>query len=202
MVPNHSETRELQDFWKMQTEAVATMSPEDLKNHCLPLARIKKIMKSDEDVRMISAEAPVLFSKACEIFILELTRRAWTQSEVNKRRTLQRSDIAAAISEADVFDFLVDIVPRDGSAKHGDHGSMEIDSQPHPTLYQTAVMSQFAYPAHGISLEPQLVSPMYPPFQQFASTNNILAMNPPNAASDCNSGTEFGKALEGNGDLE
>ena len=29
----------------------------------LPLARIKRIMKSDEDVRMISAEAPVLFAK-------------------------------------------------------------------------------------------------------------------------------------------
>lgn len=38
--------------------------------HQLPLARIKKIMKSDEDVRMISAEAPVLFAKACELFIL------------------------------------------------------------------------------------------------------------------------------------
>ena len=43
----------------------------------LPLARIKKIMKSDEDVRMISAEAPVLFAKACELFILDLSMRAW-----------------------------------------------------------------------------------------------------------------------------
>jgi hypothetical protein len=33
-------------------------------------------MKSDEDVRMISAEAPVLFAKACELFILELTLKA------------------------------------------------------------------------------------------------------------------------------
>jgi nuclear transcription factor Y, gamma len=41
----------------------------------LPLARIKRIMKSDEDVRMISAEAPVLFAKACELFIMELTMR-------------------------------------------------------------------------------------------------------------------------------
>jgi len=28
-----------------------------------------QIMKSDEDVRMISAEAPVLFARACEYFI-------------------------------------------------------------------------------------------------------------------------------------
>lgn len=64
------------------------MNSEDLKNHCLPLARVKKIMKSDEDVRMISAEAPVLFSKACELFIIELTHRSWIHAIENRRRTL------------------------------------------------------------------------------------------------------------------
>jgi hypothetical protein len=98
-------------------------------------------MKSDEDVRMISAEAPVLFAKvraqwicvsrplpracnaatygelrlpleswcsqACEMFILELTLRSWYHAEENKRRTLQRNDIAAAITRTDIFDFLV-----------------------------------------------------------------------------------------------
>ena len=62
---------------------------------------------------MISAEAPIIFAKACEIFILELTLRAWIQTEENKRRTLQRSDVGAAISKNDTFDFLIDIVPRD-----------------------------------------------------------------------------------------
>ena len=62
---------------------------------------------------MISQEAPILFAKACEIFIRELTLRAWLQTEENKRKTLQRNDIAAAISKTDMFDFLIDIVPRD-----------------------------------------------------------------------------------------
>lgn len=75
--------------------------------------RIKKIMKLDEDVKMISAEAPVLFGKACEMFIHELTMRAWVHTEDNKRRTLQRNDIAMAITKYDQFDFLIDIVPRD-----------------------------------------------------------------------------------------
>ncbi|PHT79800.1 Nuclear transcription factor Y subunit C-3 [Capsicum annuum] len=66
-------------------------------------------MKADEDVRMISAETPVLFAKACEMFIQELTLRSWIHSEENKRRTLQKNDIAAAISRTDTFDFLVDI---------------------------------------------------------------------------------------------
>uniref|UniRef100_A0A803Q069 Core Histone H2A/H2B/H3 domain-containing protein n=1 Tax=Cannabis sativa TaxID=3483 RepID=A0A803Q069_CANSA len=85
----------------------------DFKNHSLPLARIKKIMKADEDVRMISAEAPVIFARACEMFILELTLRSWNHTEENKRRTLQKNDIAAAITRTGIFDFLVDIVPRE-----------------------------------------------------------------------------------------
>jgi nuclear transcription factor Y gamma len=86
---------------------------KQFKTHKLPLARIKKIMKSDEDVRMISAEAPILFAKACEMFIIELTIRSWLHTEESKRRTLQRSDIATAISKTDIFDFLIDIVPRE-----------------------------------------------------------------------------------------
>lgn len=70
-------------------------------------------MKLDGDVKMISAEAPMLFSKAAEIFIHELTLRAWVHTEDNKRRTLQRNDIAMAITKYDQFDFLIDIVPRD-----------------------------------------------------------------------------------------
>lgn len=99
----------------------------DFKNHQLPLARIKKVMKTDEEVRMISAEAPILFAKGCDIFITELTMRAWIHAEENKRRTLQRSDIAAALQKSDMFDFLIDIVPREevvnGGGGIGNSGS-------------------------------------------------------------------------------
>ncbi|PON77287.1 Nuclear transcription factor Y subunit C [Parasponia andersonii] len=103
--------QQLQMFWSYQRQEIEQVN--DFKNHHLPLARIKKIMKADEDVRMISAEAPILFAKACELFILELTIRSWLHAEENKRRTLQKNDIAAAITRTDIFDFLVDIVPRD-----------------------------------------------------------------------------------------
>ncbi|MQL81628.1 hypothetical protein Taro_014100 [Colocasia esculenta] len=102
---------QLQTFW--QRQHVEIVETTDFKNHNLPLARIKKIMKADEDVRMVASEALVLFARACEIFILELTLRAWSHTEENKRRTLQKNDLAVAITRTDVFDFLVDIVPRD-----------------------------------------------------------------------------------------
>lgn len=82
------------------------------RNHSFPLARIKKIMKSNEHVTMISAEAPVVFAKACEIFINELTLRAWNHTGETKRRTLQKNDLAVAINGTDIFDFLIDIFPR------------------------------------------------------------------------------------------
>lgn len=109
--------RQLQQFWAERLADIEQTT--DFKNHSLPLARIKKIMKADEDVRMISAEAPVIFAKACEIFILELTLRSWMHTEENKRRTLQKNDIAAAITRTDMYDFLVDIVPRDDLKEEG-----------------------------------------------------------------------------------
>jgi len=51
--------------------------------------------------------APVLFAKACEVFILELSIRAWGAAEKSKRRTLQKEDIEAAIRDTEIFDFLV-----------------------------------------------------------------------------------------------
>jgi histone H3/H4 len=104
----------LNSFWSGQLQLVQQMPPsaeQDFKTHNdLPLARIKRIMKSDEDVRMISAEAPVLFAKACELFILELTVRSWSFSQHHKRRTLQKEDIKEAIQRTDIFDFLVDVI--------------------------------------------------------------------------------------------
>jgi histone H3/H4 len=116
---------------------------ENWKIQTLPLARIKKIMKSEELILqemekdkmreqgqeigesekaavkfMISGEAPLLMSKACELLVKELSARAWQHTERNRRRTLQRQDIHAAVGESEVYDFLIDIVPRVTSASN------------------------------------------------------------------------------------
>lgn len=107
----------LNTYWQQQVTKLET-DEHDYKLHQLPLARIKKVMKADPEVKMISAEAPILFAKGCDIFITELTMRAWIHAEENKRRTLQRSDIASALSKSDMFDFLIDIVPREEAPTH------------------------------------------------------------------------------------
>ena len=62
---------------------------------------------------MISAEAPILFAKACEMFIIEMTHKAYFHAKKNNRKTLQRNDIAQAITDTEIYDFLLDIIPRE-----------------------------------------------------------------------------------------
>jgi nuclear transcription factor Y gamma len=38
---------------------------------------------------MIAGETPVLFSKACELFIIELAYKSWVHTLESNRRTLQ-----------------------------------------------------------------------------------------------------------------
>jgi histone H3/H4 len=71
--------------------------------------------------RMISVEAPVVFSRACELFVAELTRAAWAAKLDCKRRTVHRGDVAQAVRDTDLFDFLVDVVKKDGG--DGDVGA-------------------------------------------------------------------------------
>ena len=131
----HGHYREILTAYWQQTINTLENEDHDYKVHQLPLARIKKVMKADPEVKMISAEAPILFAKGCDIFITELTMRAWIHAEENKRRTLQRSDIASALTKSDMFDFLIDIVPREEAAPKrasgGASGSGQQQQQQH-----------------------------------------------------------------------
>ncbi|KAF2404196.1 histone-fold-containing protein [Trichodelitschia bisporula] len=143
-------------YWQNQVTKLET-EDHDFKMHQLPLARIKKVMKADPEVKMISAEAPILFAKGCDIFITELTMRAWIHAEENKRRTLQRSDIASALAKSDMFDFLIDIVPREEAAsnRRGGHGS----SAQQPSA--AAALPQGAVPQPGVHAQPQMAPSEY-----------------------------------------
>jgi len=136
----------LEQMWISSAQGIHAIdsATENWKNQKLPLAKIKKIMKSEDVILqelerdkqakhadqqesatssaatahekstkfMISGEAPVLMSKACELMIRDLSFRAWRHTERNRRRTLQKQDLHAAVGESEVYDFLIDIVPR------------------------------------------------------------------------------------------
>ncbi len=68
-------------------------NPKAFKKNNLPLVRIKRIMKEDTDVKFVSNEAPILFSKACELFIIDFAHRAWIHTINDGRKTMQVSII-------------------------------------------------------------------------------------------------------------
>jgi len=136
----------LERFWSEIRAEIDGINIMDFRASELPLARIKKIMKLDDDVKMISAEVPVLFAKAAEIFIHELTLRSWLHTEESKRRTLQRNDVAMAITKYEQFDFLIDIVPREESKPHKKHENNMGEVQYIVTLPQTNQTSTIQLP--------------------------------------------------------
>lgn len=165
----------LMTYWQQMIHHLETDN-HDYKLHQLPLARIKKVMKADPEVKMISAEAPILFAKGCDIFITELTMRAWIHAEENKRRTLQRSDIASALAKSDMFDFLIDIVPREEPASHAKRGQAVGGVATTPAT--STVSSQLPLPQGNVSQPPHSHQqaqqhPMNPP--DYLNHNSIEA---------------------------
>ncbi|VDP03294.1 unnamed protein product [Heligmosomoides polygyrus] len=132
--PLYDVTKVVRDFWPGQIRKIEHMTESEMRDHCkhmeLPMARVKKVMRIDDDVRsqMISSDAPLLLAAASEMFIQEITLRAWQLVEEGRRKTLQKSDIAAAASRFEHFDFLIDIVPREDSKKIHDelHNSVGV----------------------------------------------------------------------------
>lgn len=198
-------------FFPTISDEVRRIKSVDAKNQALPLARIKKIMKLDEDVKMISAEAPLLFAKAAEIFIHELTLRAWVHTEDNKRRTLQRNDIAMAIMKYDQFDFLIDIVPRDEvrpptkkeSAPESKSAVVNCDqvqyylqlAQQHQNALQTGpgqIPSQMQQPQHTMAGAPQQIQLLQTgiPMQTTNMGGPITIGSPPNILLTNNMGMQ------------
>jgi len=141
-------------FWeqRMAETKVLPSGPVPPVPPTLHIQRLKKLMKMDEEVTMtslmegekkkghtsssgviISAEAPFILSKALELFVLDLTSRAWahldgcahshTHAHMNgsangdigagARRVVSRSDVADVVASTEQFDFLMDSVPRD-----------------------------------------------------------------------------------------
>ncbi|CAI2377373.1 unnamed protein product [Moneuplotes crassus] len=103
-------------------------SPKSFKPQKFPLTKIKKIMKEEEDIQMISAEVPVLLSKACEMFITEITHRSYFHTKRAKRKVIQRSDLAQTIASDDIYDYLQDVMPKEELREAQENNSRGVES--------------------------------------------------------------------------
>lgn len=72
----------------------------------LPSARVKQIMKTDQEVALITGECTFLVAKATELFIESLAREAFLHTAQSKKKTVQKRDVDAAIENVDELMFL------------------------------------------------------------------------------------------------
>ncbi|BFZ58902.1 hypothetical protein PYCC9005_005970 [Savitreella phatthalungensis] len=76
-----------------------------------PLQRIKKIVKMDEEIQMLSTSAALIISGAAEKFATYFTEQAYLYATAEGKRGLQYRHCAKAVSRVGQLEFLADVVP-------------------------------------------------------------------------------------------
>uniref|UniRef100_A0A0K8RA19 Dr1-associated corepressor n=1 Tax=Ixodes ricinus TaxID=34613 RepID=A0A0K8RA19_IXORI len=79
-------------------------------NARFPPARIKKIMQKDEEVGKVAAPVPVIISRALELFVVSLVRRASDVTCSRDAKTLTTSHLKACILADERLLFLKELV--------------------------------------------------------------------------------------------
>lgn len=99
----------INEYWAREIDKIKK-NHLNFKSVKLPLARIKRLMKVEENVKIIAQEVPVLFALVTEKFVEELTLRAWMHTKEGKRKILQGSDVTKAVKTTHMYDFLGEII--------------------------------------------------------------------------------------------
>ncbi|KAF9160172.1 hypothetical protein DFQ26_005806 [Actinomortierella ambigua] len=95
-----------------RVEKASSAPKKALGTTALPAARIKRIIKEDKDVNMVSNDAVFLISLATELFLESFMSKAYGLAKMEKRKTVFYKDLATAVSQHDMLDFLQDVVPK------------------------------------------------------------------------------------------
>ncbi|XP_075268411.1 LOW QUALITY PROTEIN: dr1-associated corepressor [Opisthocomus hoazin] len=98
---------------------------EEKYNARFPPARIKKIMQTDEEIGKVAAAVPVIISRALELFLESLLRKACHVTQSRNAKTMTTSHLSCIELEQQ-FDFLKDLVAAvpdmqgEGDEPHGE----------------------------------------------------------------------------------
>ncbi|ORY85649.1 hypothetical protein BCR37DRAFT_344702 [Protomyces lactucae-debilis] len=81
-------------------------------NRRLPLARVKKIAKMDEDVNNLSNAAALVIASATERFAAYFAEQSFFYTIAERKKGLNYSHCASAVARLPQLDFLSDVVPQ------------------------------------------------------------------------------------------
>jgi len=80
------------------------------RDDCLPLSKIRTIMKSSPDIELVSQESLPIVCRATEMFIQHFITQAYVHSK--NKSMIDYADIAKAVEAEENLTFLSDILPR------------------------------------------------------------------------------------------
>ncbi|KAJ3258835.1 hypothetical protein HK103_003217 [Boothiomyces macroporosus] len=83
--------------------------PKKIKTK-FPAARIKRIMRLDEDVGKVSQVTPVLIAKALESFLEALVKQTLVETNQREAKKMTVAHVKTAVQKEPKFDFLLDLV--------------------------------------------------------------------------------------------
>jgi len=103
-----SEQQMVEEFWRKKQHEIEAI--EDFGEHTIPMTRLRKVICAEKGKMMMTFDTPSFLTKACEIFVQELSFHAWMRAKSHHRSIILDSDIAEAIYSINFYDFLNDIL--------------------------------------------------------------------------------------------
>lgn len=104
-----SKKQEQQPSKKQEKEATDKSSEDTVS---VPLARVKRIIRQDDQIMAISSGASYSVAAAVELFIKYMAEQAYIGARANKRKKIQYNDLAIAIQRQPELEFLSVLVPK------------------------------------------------------------------------------------------
>jgi len=91
---------------KSKENSTDKTEPAEEKLFQFPLGTVKRIIKMDPDINMLSKDSIFLISKSIEMFIQSLSIEAYSYTAGAKKKTMSKQDVEKAIDAVDALAFL------------------------------------------------------------------------------------------------
>lgn len=77
-----------------------------------PVARIKRLMQSDDEIGKVAQATPVVVAKALELFMVALVDESCNQARTRNSRRVSPAHLKQAVINTEHFDFLQELVSK------------------------------------------------------------------------------------------
>ncbi|CAD6563819.1 MAG: hypothetical protein TREMPRED_001391 [Tremellales sp. Tagirdzhanova-0007] len=156
---------------KRVTKQRQSLSEKQIGTTIFPISRIKRIIKADEELDMMTGEACFMVAVAAEYFIKHFMEEGYTKARLEKRRIVNYKDMAAVVARSEEFDFLRDVIPSPIPMSEAlERRKQKMLADDNPTLHEDAMLLPGDV---GDDLPPLIPStnPLFP---------NAIVKKPPN----------------------